>query len=72
MMPYAVLGLTQLSKEQGMLAAEMARKILNGTNPADIPVSKNKLTKVWINSSLAEKIGFEPDSVLLSKSTLVD
>jgi ABC-type uncharacterized transport system substrate-binding protein len=72
MMPYAVFGLTQLSKEQGMWAAETAKKILNGTNPADIPVSKNKMTNVWINSSLSEKIGFLPEEALLSKARIVD
>ena len=72
MMPYAVLGLTQVSKEQGMLAAEKAKSILNGSNPADIPVSKNQMTKVWINTSLAEKIDFVPDDSLLVNANIVD
>jgi len=72
MMPYAVFGLTQVSKEQGMWAAETANKILNGTSPADIPVSKNQMSKVWINSRLAEKINFLPDEALLSKARIVD
>jgi len=72
MMPYAVFGLTQVSKEQGMWAAETANKILNGTSPANIPVSKNQMSKVWINSKLAEKINFLPDEALLSKARIVD
>lgn len=72
MMPYAVLGLTQVSKEQGIWAAKTAKRILSGTNPADIPFSKNTMTKVWINSSLAEKIHFIPDEDLVSSATIVD
>jgi len=72
MMPYAVLGVTQVSKEQGMWAAETAKKILNGTNPTNIPLAKNHMTKVWINTSLAEKINFVPDEALLSNARIVD
>ncbi len=72
MMPYAVLGLTQLSKEQGILAAEKAKKILEGGSPADIPVSQNQMFKVWINKRLAEKIHFQPNEELLSKAKIVN
>lgn len=72
MMPYAVFGLTQVSKEQGMWAAETANKILNGANPADIQVSKNKMSNVWINSRLAEKINFVPDEALMKKARIVN
>jgi ABC-type uncharacterized transport system substrate-binding protein len=72
MMPYVVFGLTQVSKEQGMRAAETAKRILQGTDPANIPVSKNQLTRIWINSSLAGKINFLPDEALLSKARIVD
>ena len=72
MMPYAVLGVTQVSKEQGMWAAETAKRILQGTSPADIPISKNQMTTVWINTSLAEKINFVPDEVLVNIARMVD
>ncbi len=72
MMTYAVFGLTQVSKEQGMWAAETAKNILQGTSPTDIPVSKNKMTKVWINTGLADKINFIPDEALLSKARVVN
>ena len=71
MMPYSVFGLTQVSKEQGMWAAEAAKKIVQGTSPTDIPVSKNKLSTIWINAGLAEKIQFQPDSVLMIKANIV-
>ena len=72
MMPYAVFGLTQVSKEQGMWAAETAKRILQGTNPTDIPISKNQMSTVWINTSLAEKIKFNPDEALLNNARIVD
>lgn len=72
MMPYVVLGFTQVSKEQGIRAAEMAKRILSGTNPADIPISQNTMTKIWINSGLAEKIEFTPNEDLLGKATMVN
>ena len=71
MMPYAVLGLTQLSKEQGSLAGEAAKRILRGANPSDIPITKNQLSKIWINTDLAEKIGFNPDKELLEQAKIV-
>jgi ABC-type uncharacterized transport system substrate-binding protein len=70
MMPYAVFGLTQLSKEQGLWAGGAAKEIVEGKHPSAIPISKNKLAKVWLNEELAEKIGFYPDSALLKQVEL--
>jgi ABC-type uncharacterized transport system substrate-binding protein len=72
MMPYAVFGLTQLSEEQGMLAAEKVKAILNGESPKNIPITKNSLSRVWINPRLAEKIDFQVDQGLLEKATRVE
>jgi ABC-type uncharacterized transport system substrate-binding protein len=55
MMPYAVFGLTQFSEEQGMIAAEKAKAILEGTSPSDIPISRNQMSKAWINARWAGK-----------------
>jgi ABC-type uncharacterized transport system substrate-binding protein len=71
MMPYAVFGLTKVAKEQGIWVAVTAKKILKGSDPADFPVTRNKESSYWINTSLAEKIGFVPDKVLLSKSNIM-
>ena len=64
MMPFCVLGLTQLSQEQGIKAAEMAKRIAYGTDPSAIPIAKNTQSKVWINPKLANRIGFEPGEEL--------
>jgi len=71
MMPYSVFGLTQVSREQGEWAAKAAKKILGGTSPSDIPVSRNQLSTIWINRVLAEKIKFEPDTSLINKANIV-
>jgi ABC-type uncharacterized transport system substrate-binding protein len=71
MIPYAVLGITQVSKEQGEWAAEAAKQILKGTSPSQIPVSRNREFKVWINLVLAERIQFEPDSLLRNSTTCI-
>jgi ABC-type uncharacterized transport system substrate-binding protein len=72
MMPYAVLGVTQVSREQGIWAAETAKRILQGTNPADIPISENQMTTIWINTRLAGRINFIPDEALIRKARIVD
>jgi ABC-type uncharacterized transport system substrate-binding protein len=72
MMPYAVFGLTQLSREQGSEAARKAKMILEGTRPSEIPVTRNHLSKKWINTRLAEKIGFQPQLDLLEQASLVE
>jgi ABC-type uncharacterized transport system substrate-binding protein len=72
MMPYSVFGVTQVSREQGMVAADKARSILKGTDPSDIPVSRNHMTKIWLNNRIAEKIGFVPDEELLGRATIID
>jgi ABC-type uncharacterized transport system substrate-binding protein len=72
MMPYAVFGLTQLSEEQGMRAAEMTKRIINGTAPSEIPVTRNTMNRVWLNPVWAEKIGFDPDDALRSKAQMVE
>ncbi|MCK5208297.1 MAG: hypothetical protein KAQ79_09760 [Cyclobacteriaceae bacterium] len=71
MMPYAVFGLTKVAKEQGIWVAVTAKKILAGSSLTEFPVTRNKQSTYWLNTSLAEKIGFEPDTVLLSKSKMV-
>ncbi len=72
MMPYAVFGLTQVSKEQGIRAAETAKRILKGAAPAEIPISGNTIYNVWVNARLAEKLHFVPDVEMLKKARIVN
>jgi ABC-type uncharacterized transport system substrate-binding protein len=72
MMPYAVLGVAKVATEQGIWAARAAKKILKGKSPEDIPVASNRMTTVWLNDYLAEKVGFEPDSDLAARAQVVE
>jgi ABC-type uncharacterized transport system substrate-binding protein len=65
MMPYAVLGVTKIAEEHGIWAASTAKKILSGIGTEEIPVTRNKESKSWLNSRLAQKIGFKPDDAFL-------
>ncbi len=71
MMPYAVVGMTKVAKEQGIWTATTAKKILNGESPSDIPVTRNQESAIWLNTRLAEKINFQPDSEFLKKAKIV-
>jgi len=72
MMPYAVLGITKVAKEQGIWASKTAKKILKGESPFDIPVTKNQESATWMNARLAEKIDFQPDKEFLDKAKIVN
>ena len=72
MMPYAVFGLTKVAKEQGIWAAETARRILAGERIKDIPVTRNQQSVTWINTQLSEIIQFHLDSTLLQKAQIAE
>jgi ABC-type uncharacterized transport system substrate-binding protein len=72
MMPYAVLGLTKVAKEQGEWAAETAMDILQGKDPAEIEVTKNKQTQCYFNPVLAQEIGFTPNEELRANCTVYE
>lgn len=72
MMSYAVFGLTQLSEEQGIQAAEITKRIINGIPPAEIPITRNTMSKVWLNPGLANRIGFDPDEPLRKRAHRVE
>lgn len=63
MMPYALLGITKLSEEQGEWAAQAALKILDGAKPAEIPLTQNKKGKLYINMRIGDHLGifFAPE-----------
>ncbi len=71
MMPYSVFGMTQVSREQGTWAAATAKKILLGTPPSEIPISKNQMVSIWFNPTLAEKVGFRPDPSLMDRARVI-
>jgi len=60
MLPFAVLGLTKIAREQGEWAATTALEILGGRSPAEIPLARNIRTRALWNRELAALVGFEP------------
>lgn len=71
MMPYAVLGVTKIAIEHGIWVANTTKKILSGSSPANFPVTRNKLSKTWLNKTLAEKIDFRADSVFMKNAVII-
>jgi len=56
MMPYAVLGITKVAREQGDWAARTALGILAGKPPASLALATNALTRLFLNAPLAERL----------------
>jgi len=72
LMKYAVFGVTKVGQEQGQWAARTALRILRGKRPTQIPVTQNQQTIAYVNTTLAEKIGFKPDAELLERCHRVE
>jgi ABC-type uncharacterized transport system substrate-binding protein len=65
MMPYTILGMTKVSREQGEWAGKTAIRILNGYQISKIPVVPNRQRDVWINSKILSVSGVKlPQGVL--------
>lgn len=65
MMPYTILGMTKVSREQGEWAGKTAARILNGYQISKIPVVPNRQRDVWINSKILSVSGVKlPQGVL--------
>lgn len=65
MMPYTILGMTKVSREQGEWAGKIAIRILNGYSISKIPVVPNRQRDVWINSQILSVSGVKlPQGVL--------
>jgi ABC-type uncharacterized transport system substrate-binding protein len=62
MIPYAVLGLVKVAREQGEWAGRAALEILAGRRPSDIPLVHNTQTRALFNADLAARIGFVPNA----------
>jgi ABC-type uncharacterized transport system substrate-binding protein len=64
MIPYAVLGLVKVAREQGEWAGDAALAILSGKRPSEIPLASNAQVRALFNAELAARIGFVPDEEL--------
>lgn len=57
MMPYTILGMTKVSREQGEWAGKTAIRILGGQKIAKIPVVPNRQRDIWINGEILSVSG---------------
>jgi ABC-type uncharacterized transport system substrate-binding protein len=72
MMPYSLIGLTKVEKEQGEWAAKTALKILDGIRPSDIPLVRNKEGKLMLNLRIADRLEIVFSPSMLRYGEIVD
>lgn len=68
---YCLMGMTKIGEEQGWWAGNTALKILDGTPPSAIPVTRNTQVKIYLNMELAKAMGLHFPMDLVEKSTFV-
>lgn len=69
---YALIGRTKIAEEQGWWAGKTALRVLEGTSPADIPVTTNKESKLFLNMGMAKQMGIKFPMELVEKAILVE
>lgn len=69
--PFSLLTLSQILKEQGILASSIALRILRGERPSDIPITENTGGKLYINMPIAMRLGITFESKLLRLAEII-
>jgi ABC-type uncharacterized transport system substrate-binding protein len=67
----ALCGVTLSGYEQGKVAAEIAVKILDGQNPANIPIQSPKESKPIVNTSRAKDLNIDIPTDMVNKVEIV-
>lgn len=71
--PFSLVTYAKVAKEQGYWAGDTALKILDGKNPGNIPVVKNKEGQLIINARVAGNISGEiPYELIESASRIIE
>lgn len=71
MAPYVIFTLGKIPEEQGQYAAETALKILDGVQPADIPVVTNQQVNLTVNLEMADAAGIVLPLSVLKMATVI-
>ena len=71
MAPYSLVTFANIPEEQGEWAATTALKILAGTTPAEIPITSNQKGKIYLNMTLAKKLGIKFPIELIERATFI-
>ncbi len=68
---YTLLGKVKLAEEQGWWVGNTVLRILAGTHPADIPVTQNKGSRLYLNMEMAKQLGIKFPMQLIEKAIFV-
>jgi ABC-type uncharacterized transport system substrate-binding protein len=71
MMPYAMIGMAKSAEEQGIWAAQTALRILGGTSPSSIEITRNKKEDLMLNVKIASKAGIVFKPALVSNAKII-
>lgn len=71
MAPFALITLATRPSEHGEWAARQALNIINGVSPEDIPVAQNKKSGMYLNMTIARKLGITFPMELVNQAELV-
>ena len=69
---FALLGKVKIAEEQGWWSGKTALRILDGTSPADIPLTTNKESRLYLNMELANRLGIKFPMELIEKATFLE
>ena len=72
MTPYAMFAMTKLPEEQGEWAAKVALSILDGEQPADIPIIVNRRWNILVNTALMSRVAVQLPAHIQQKAVKVD
>jgi len=70
--PYAMIGYTKVPEEQGEWAAKTALKIMAGTSPSDIPITKNEKGNLYVNTRIADKLKIKIPTDILEVAKILE
>lgn len=69
---FGLLGLVKIAEEQGWWAGKTALRILGGTAPKDIPIVRNKQSRIYLNMNLARRLGIKFPMDLIEMATFIE
>lgn len=69
---FSMIGIVKIAEEQSWWSGKTALIVLNGTSPADIPVTTNKESRVYLNMQLAKRLGIKFPMDLIEKATFIE
>ncbi len=68
---YALMGWTAIAEEHGWWSGKTALKILDGARPADIPITTNRHSKLYLNLELADRLGIKFPVDLMEQANFI-